>query len=181
MSRQYFSDFPNEPLAVANAAVTPGTSLTALFGNTSQIAIPAADVRPGKVWRLSAGGIYTSPGSTTTLVVTPYWGTTTGGVSLGASIAITLVTSVTAQAWWLQGLLMCRAVGLSGASSTFIAQGEFMGQGVAGTASSGVQISFGGTQSAVCDPTAGGFQIGITPNVTGSSFTPQIVLLQSLN
>lgn len=171
---------PVEPLNIANAAVSFLTAAKELFPNTSQITIPAGDVRPGKVWRLTAGGIMTTP-TTGTLTVTPYWGTAVTGVSLGASIAQTYVPSLTNVAWWLQALLICRTIGLSGTNSTFIAQGMLGGAGTAATVNSSLQVYFGGTASAACDPTLGGFQIGCTFSVTAASMTPQIVCLQSLN
>jgi hypothetical protein len=180
MSRQYFDDLPNEPLAIANSVVNFLTAELALFPNVSQIAIPTADVRPGKIWRLTAGGIWTPP-ATGTLTITPRWGTTTSGITLGASGAQTLAVGAAASQWWLQGLLMCRAVGLSGLFSTFIAQGLFSGQGAVGTAGSAIQVAFGGTQTAVGDPTLGGFFIGMTFSTTGATMTPQIVALQSMN
>lgn len=178
MSRQYFDDLPVEPLALANAAVSFATSIQVLFANTSQIAIPAADVRPGKIWRLTAGGDITTPAAGT-LIITPTWGTGTT-VSLGASPTQNYVPSVTGP-WWINALLMCRAVGLAGAFSTFVCRGLFNGPGAVATASSGTQIPFGGAASAACDPTAGGFQICCTFSITAASMTPQIVALQSLN
>lgn len=180
MSRQYFDDLQNEPLNIANAAVSFTTTELALFPNVAQIAIPAATVCPGKVWRLTAGGIWTSPGAGT-LIITPRWGTSTGGISLGASPAQTLSAAAAASQWFVIALLMCRTMGLSGANSTFVAQGTFTGQGAIATAASTNNVCFGGTASAVCDPTLGGFQLGFTFSTTGASMTPQIVCLQSLN
>jgi len=178
MSRQYFDDIPNEPLNSANAVVNFATSIQVLFFNTSQIAIPAADVRPGKVWRLTAAGDITTPAAGT-LIITPCWGVGTT-VSLGASLTQNYVPSVTGP-WFLSALMMCRAVGLAGTNSTFVARGSFIGPGAVATASSGTQITFGGAASAACDPTAGGFQICMTFSVTAAAMTPQIVCLQSLN
>jgi len=183
MSRQYFADLPNEPLPIANTAVSFATSELCAFGtNTSQWAIPAADVRPGKVWHLTAGGIMTTPAAGT-LTITPGWGTAPGAsrIALGPSAVQNYVPSISNGAWWLNGLLICRAVGLAGAFSTFIAQGNFNSQGAVATASSGTQIAFGGTQSAVCDPAAGGFYIGFTFSTTAASVTTNILILQSLN
>lgn len=181
MSRQYFEDLPNEPLAAANAAVSFLTAELALFPNTSQIAIPTGDVRPGKVWRLTAGGIWTSPGAGT-LIITPRWGTSTAGPSLGASPAQTLTAAAAASEWWLQALLICQKVGLAGLNSTFAAQGIFTGQGAIATAGSNNTVCFGGTPNVACDPTVNpGFFLGFTFSTTGSSMTPQIVCLQSLN
>lgn len=185
MSRQYFEDLPNEPLNIANAAVSFLTAELPLFpdgtGNLGrQIAIPAGDVRPGKVWRLTASGIWTP--TVGTLILTPGWGTTLANrIALGASGAQLLPTVAAASQWWLTGLLICRTMGLAGAFSTFTAGGMFSAQGAVGTAGSAVQVCFGGTASAVCDPTIGGFYIGCTFSVTAASMTPQIVALQSLN
>ena len=66
MSKQYFEDMQSEPLNIANNAVSFLTAELALFPNTSQIAIPAADVRPGKVWKLTAGGVMTLAASSGT-------------------------------------------------------------------------------------------------------------------
>jgi hypothetical protein len=185
MSRQYFEDLPNEPLNIANAAVSFLTAELPLFPNASQIAIPAADVRPGKIWRLTAGGIMTLAAASGTLIITPGWGQTLANrVALGVSATQTVAQATAASAWWLNALLMCRAIGLAGANSTFIAQGVFQAGGVLATAGSSINIPFGGTQSAICDPaiaTGGGFYIGMTFSVTGTTMTPQIVALQSLN
>jgi hypothetical protein len=102
-------------------------------------------------------------------------------VTLGASPAQTLSAAAAASEWYLQGLLMCRTMGLSGTNSTFIAQGVFNGQGAIATAASNNTVAFGGTVTTAGDPTLGGFFIGMTYSTTGSSMTPQIVCLQSLN
>jgi hypothetical protein len=100
---------------------------------------------------------------------------------LGASVAQALAVSAAASAWWLEMMIMCRAIGLDGLFSTFIAQGRFNAEGVTATVSSVNNILFGGTQSAVCNPTLGGAFIGMTFSTTGATMTPQIVTLQSLN
>jgi hypothetical protein len=176
---------PVEPLSGANtivsstgAAIT-ATVETALFP-VSQISIPSLDVRPGKVWKLTAGGIYTI-GATGTLTITPRWGTTTSGITLGASVAqTTLVYSVTAGAWYMEAVMQCMSTSWqSGVHASFIATGAFHGAGVAATGGSQNTILFGGT-AATGDPTLGGFFIGWTLSVAGS-ISPQFQLLQSLN
>ena len=179
MSRQYFDDLPIEPLCISNSAVSFSTSELALFPNVSQIAIPTLDVRPGKTWRLTASGLLTTP-TTGTMAITPRWGTTTSGVTFGISGLQTYVASQTNVPWYLDGILMCRTVGLFGVNSTFMATVRFHSLGTVATAGSGFTIVAGGT-SATGDPTLGGFFIGITFSVTAASMTPQIVLLQSLN
>jgi hypothetical protein len=136
-------------------------------------------VRPGKVWRLTIGGDITTPAAGT-LIITPVWGLLITSPSLGASLTQNYVPSVTGS-FWINALLMCRAIGLDGAHSTFVCRGIFNGPGAVATASSGTQIPFGGAASAACDPTLGGFQICCTFSITAASMTPQIVCLQSLN
>jgi hypothetical protein len=182
MSRQYFDDLPNEPLMVANTIVSFLTAELALLPAV-QVAIPPGDIRPGKVWRLTAGGIWT-PSAATTMIITPRWGTTTAGPTLGASITQTISVGAAGASWYLQGTLMCRAMGVPGsANNTFHCQGIFNGAGLT-TISSNNTIAFGGTQTTAGDITtagAQGFFIGCTFSVTGATMTPQIVCLQSLN
>ena len=185
MSRQYFEDMPIEPLCGSNticsstgAAIT-ATTETALFP-VAQTIIPAADVRPGKVWKLSAGGIYTT-GATGTLTITPRWGTTVSGVTMGASVAQTApVYNITAGAWYMEFMCLCMSTSWQTLiHASVIGTGFFKGQGLGGTAASCNNIVFGGTAATV-DPAAGGICIGWTLSVAGS-ISPQWQILQSLN
>lgn len=176
MSRTYWTDTPVEPLCISNTAVV-ATAETALF-QASQITIPALDVRPGRVWKLTAGGIW-STASSGTLTITPRWGTTTSGITMGASGAQTVSVSISNIAWLLEFNCICRTVGLAGANSTFIGTGVFLSTGAIATAGSAQVVTFGGT-SASGDPTAGGLFIGWTLSVAGT-VTPQYCILQSFD
>src|SRR5213075_3037998 len=177
MSRQYFEDCVIETLAGANTIVSPtaaaitATTITAMF-SVAATTIPAVDVRPGRVWRLTAGGIWTNA-TTGTLTLTPIWGTTSGGVAMGASVAQTVYgTAVTAGAWYMEATCLCRSTSVStGANAKVICHGHFSSPGIAGTAGSNFNMSFGGTETSV-DPTLAGFQMGWTLSVAGSC-TPQ--------
>lgn len=175
MSRTYWEDTPVEPLCVSNTAIV-ATTETGLF-QASQITIPALDVRPGKMWKLTAGGLVTTGGSGT-LVITPRWGTTTSGITIGANAAQTVPISITNQPWTLEFNCICRTIGLAGVNSTFIGTGFFTSNAT-GTAGTSFQVNFGGT-SATGDPTLGGLFIGWTLSVAGS-VTPLYCILQSLN
>jgi len=180
MSRQYFSDLIIEPQLVANTLVTlPVTTDTIIF-QAGQITIPALDVRPGKVWKLTAGGVLTTnaAGSCT---ITPRFGTLIGSPSLGASGAQQTPTFLSAVPWLLEFWCMCRTVGLPGVTATIIGFGKFSATGIVGTAGAAWHQTFGGTQASV-DPVANvcGLQMSFNFSIAGS-ITPHMVLLQSLN
>ena len=180
MSRQYFADAPyNDPVLANQSAITALTE-TALFA-AQFIQIPAFDMKTGKVYRLTAGGIV-STGASGTLTLTPRWGTSTGGVSLGASGAQTVPVSITNQPWRLECEVYVRGpIGAAGANTPVVCHGTFWSQGAIATAGSAFVVSFGSTASVNVDATIqGGICIGWTLSVAGSC-TPMSSLLQSLN
>src|SRR5258705_7657125 len=145
MSRQYFMDTLVEPptLNPLAAAIT-ATVETALWPTALFSPINIGDCRAGKVYKLTAGGIY-STGASGTLILTPRVGTTTSGITLGASVTQTVPVSLTNEAWYLEFTLVIRTVGLAGTNSTAMGSGFFQGGGVAATASSGCDVVMGGT------------------------------------
>lgn len=180
MSRQYFMNVDVEPptLNPLAAAIT-ATVETALYPTALFAPINSADIRAGKVYRLTAGGIY-STSSSGTLTLTPRIGTTTGGITLGASVAQTVPVSLTNEAWLLDFTLVIRTVGLAGTNSTAIGSGHFSGGGAAATASSHCGIALGGTSASFDASIQQGMFMGWTLSVAGSC-TPQWVVFQSLN
>lgn len=181
MSRQYFEDAPYADPAIASQSAIVATTETGLFPVAQYTPIPASDARAGKIYKLTMGGIY-STGASGTLTLTPRYGTSTGGTSLGASVAQTVPISLTNEAWFLQAYLIFRAVNNGTASSsTGLLQGMFQAGGAAGTAASSCDICFGGTVVTTLDTTtAQGLWIGWTLSVAGSC-TPQFCLWQSIN
>jgi len=179
MSRGYFEDAPYCDTAIANQSAVTATTETGLWNVAQFTPIPANDARAGKIYRLTASGIY-STGASGTLIITPRFGTTTGGVTLGASVTQTVPINLTNEAWFMSAILVVRTVGASGTNSTVMLGGMFQGGGIAGTAGSSCDICFGGTSGTVDVSTASGLFIGWTLSVAGSC-TPQNIVWQSVN
>jgi hypothetical protein len=180
MSRQYFEDLLTDP-PLANLTAVTATVETGLWNVAQFSPIHAFDAYrgAGKVYRLCAGGIFSTAASGT-LTITPRVGTTTSGITLGASIAQTVVVSLTNEAWFLHSMWIVRSLGAPGANSSVMGTGVFNGGGAAATAASNNTIAFGGT-AATCDLSVEtGIFIGWTLSVAGSC-TPQWVTMQSLN
>jgi len=180
MSRQYFEDLIIDP-PTANLTAVTATVETGLWNVAQFSPIHAFDGYKGvgKTYRLCAGGIF-STGASGTLTITPRVGTTTGGITLGASIAQTVVASLTNEAWFLHSIWVVRSLGAPGANSVVNGTGIWNGGGAAATAASNNTVAFGGTP-ATCDLSVEtGIFIGWTLSVAGSC-TPQWVTMQSLN
>ena len=183
MSRGYFEDMPYGDPPIANLTAVTATTETILW-NQQFSSVPANDARAGKVYRLTAGGILSTAASGT-LIITPRWGSTTGGTTLGASVTQTVPINLTAVPWFMTAICTVRTVGAPGANSTVMLNGLFQSAGTAATAGSGFDVVFGGTSGTVDlsttgTATTGGIVIGWTLSVAGSC-TPQQVVWQSLN
>jgi hypothetical protein len=162
-----------DPNPVDLSAVV-ATSETALWAVANFTPIPANYARSGQTFELIATGIY-STGASGTLIITPRYGTTTGGVTLGASVTQTVPINLSAEAWFMHAILNFRKVDASAATqSTAMAGGVFSGGGIAGTAGSSCVVAFGGTAGTVDTTAAAGLFIGWTLSVAGSC-TPKIV------
>jgi hypothetical protein len=168
MSRQYFRDLPIEPLPVANSAVILTSAAdTLIFAQVSQITIPAGDIRPGKCWKMTAGGVLTT-GASGTWTITPRFGQIIGSPSMGASAAITSTVSGTAIPWMLEFWCICRTLGLTGANSTFTGVGKFAAQSST-TVGAAWQILFGNTVASVdAFGISAGIQMSINASIAGA-------------
>lgn len=177
-SRQYFMDTLAEP-PLANLTALVATTIEALWPAATYTPIPAGDAnRPGKMYEITAGGIW-STGASGTLIITPNVGVATGGATLGASATVTVPVSITNVAWFLKMLVVIRTTGTSG---TCIGTGCFWSGGIAANTSPGANtvVPFGGTSATIDTTVANGITIGKTLSVAGS-VTPQFVSWQSLN
>lgn len=176
--RQVFSAVINNP-PIANLTAVTATSETALWDTATYSPILAGTALPGKMWRLTAGGIM-SFASTGTLTITPRWGTSTSGTTMGASVvALTTPGATTGHPWHLEFTACCRTVGAPGSNSTVIGTGFFV-TGIPSAGSlQGTQV-FGGTSATVDVSVASGICIGWTLSVAGT-VTPQWVCLEELN
>ena len=178
MSRQYYQDLLNEP-PLANLAAITATTETALWSAAEYTPINARDARPGKIYRVTAGGLV-SFATTGALTITPRLGLTTSGVTMGANVAQTVQgVAITNAAWALDFTMVVRTLGVAGANSTVVGTGSFTAQG-SGAANTGMSVCFGGTVATVDLTVATGITFGWTLSVAGS-VTPQYAFIQSLN
>ena len=180
MSRQYFADALCEP-PIANLTAVTAVTETILWNVSNFSPIAAYDARPGKIWRMTAGGIMSTSAVASTLTITPRFGlTVAAGITMGASIAQTVPPSLSAVAWYMELTAICRTVGAPGVNSTVMGTGLFTCAGTAATAGSAFVLSFGGTSAAVDVSIATGLCIGWTLTQAGT-VTPQWIVMQSLN
>lgn len=177
-SRQYFQDLLCEP-PIANLTAVTATTETALWNVANYSPIAANDVRPGKIYRVTAGGIM-SFAATGALQLTPRVGLVIGGITLGISVvALTTPGATTAHAWSLEMIVVGRTVGAPGANSTLIGTGFFITGIPAAGSLPGSQV-FGGTSATADISIATGIWMGWTLTVAGT-ITPQYAFIQSLN
>lgn len=179
MARQYFASLSAEP-PIANLTAVTATAETILWNVSQYSPIAANEAVPGKAWRVSAGGIM-SFAATGTLIITPRFGlTVAAGITMGASVvALTTPGATTANAWFLDMIVVCRTIGAPGVNSTVIGTGTFS-TGIPAAGSLPATQTFGGTSATVDTSIATGICIGWTLSVAGT-VTPQWVTMQALN
>lgn len=166
-------------ICLANQSAITGTSETAMFSVANFSGFAANQLRSGQIWHLTAFGIITTAGASPgNITITPRFGTTTSGTSLGASEARALATSGSNLAFRLEYDLVVRRA--EGAAATCVGNGW---AGFAtGVLSSGTNMYFGSTASVTVDTTAAsGLFIGITMGSASDSMTTMGVMLESLN
>jgi hypothetical protein len=182
MARQYLQDDGFlEPAISDPLAANTSTSAVGMYNSLQYALIPAYDCRPGKVYQMEAAGIITCA-ATGALTISPTISTTNAaGTTLGASIAQTVPASAPSQPWFLKMKLVCTATGAPGGSnSTMKAWGWFMGGGLAGTASTGLHLTFGGTAAVFDHSVNQSIWISKTLSVAGS-WTTQYADLSAMN
>lgn len=167
------------PVMVADQTAVVGTTEAVLWAAQFS-ALPANFFdSPGKTVRVRATGVLTTGATPGTVILTPRYGTTTAGTSLGAGTASgTLVASVTAAPWFLDITLVCRSIGTSGTVACFGVWECPAGY----TAAPGV-VECGRNAVTTIDTTAatGGFTVGATLSNAGSSLTTRKLAIESLN
>lgn len=173
MSRQNFAEV-YMPVMVADQTAVPGTTEAILWDAPTYSAIPAGVIdAPGKKFRVRAGGVMTTAASPGTLVLTPRWGTTTAGTTLGASVtSATLVASQTNVPWFLDMTITVRTIGTAG---SLVLIGCFESTALSGN------LLVGGAVSTVNTFAATGIVVGATHSVAGSSSTTRMLTFESLN
>jgi hypothetical protein len=184
MARQYLQDggLLCEPAITDPLAANASTSAVGMWNSLQYTLIPAYDPRPGKVYVVEAGGLITTA-STGTLTISPSLSTTNaaGANPLGNSIAQTVPASSLSGPWWLRMVLTVLTTGApGGTNATMKGTGIFQSGGVAGTANTGLDLTFGGTSCAFDHSVNQSVWISKTLSVAGS-WTTQYVLLYAMN
>lgn len=184
MARQGFASMDvNDVNPSSFTAVTANATETNLWTPNIWTPIPANDMRAGKVYKVSCGGILSTTTGTNNLTITPRCGqsgTPASNVTLGASTAVTMTASLSSVPWYAEFTMGIRSLGLaaSGAAATgngFIVIGD-------ATTTAGKVLSFGGTVAATVDNTAAtGLILSATWSAASNSITCQWVVLRSYN
>lgn len=171
MARQYLQDGPYiDPPVTSPLAADVTTTAIAMWSGAQFTPLFANDAKAGKVYVIEAGGLITTA-ATGALTVSPGLGTTAPGTTLGTSVAQTVPASVTAAAWYLRSTWVVRTIGAAGANSTIIGNGLLQAGGIAATASTSLDIAFGGTSCAFDATVNNFFTFTKTLSVAGSFTT----------
>lgn len=186
MSRQYFREILGDLPAANQTTVTGGTTIAALWDAASLTPLAANQARVGQLYKVTAFGVMTQAVTgSQTATFTPIFGTTTGGTSLGASIAGPLEAKVFTNTQWVaQMYVYFRSVGSSGlaACSGNIEALPFVGV-AAGTVEGGT-YPFGTastTLTTVNTTAASGLLLAVTPSLATQSWTCLGVAMEALN
>lgn len=178
-----FRQMVDGSVCLANQTAITGTAEASMFPVAQYSGFAANQLRAGQVWHLTAFGIMTTAGASPgNITITPRFGTSTSGTSLGASAATALTASATNVAWRLEYDLVVRTIGNAGANSTVVGNGHFHTTVAAIAASVGNDVPFGSTASVSVDTSiASGLFIGVTMGSASDTLTTLGVLLESLN
>lgn len=183
MSRQYFMDVLYEPTLADILTYSTVTTEALLWPVAINTPIAANDARPGKLYKVTAGGVMTLPANTGSITLTPRFGLAANSSSMGASGAYFSPGANSARPWYLDCYVLVRTVAAAGgANSTAIAWGALHATGLLPTTSAPYVLPFGGTAVATVDVgIASGIGITIIWGTTAGSITTQFAVIQSLN
>lgn len=178
-----FRQMVDGAIALADQTAVTGTGETGLWPAGQYTGFQANQLRAGQVWYCTAFGIGTTPASGQgNIALTPRFGTSTVGTSLGASAATALAASATNAPWKLEYMFVVRSVGLAGANSNLVGNGVYSPAVAIVAASTGNSVVFGSTGSVACDlSVAAGLFMGVTLGSASDSFKTLFVGLESLN
>lgn len=171
MGRQLFQDGPYVDTHVASGSALVSTSAEALWIAATFTPIFANDPKAGKIYCVRAGGILSTAGSGT-LILIPQYGAL-GGTTLGTSQTVTVPINMANVAWRLEFDLIFRVIGAAGANSTCIGTGFLITAPFTSAPAAGLScvIPFGGTSASVDATINSGVTISKTLSVAGSVTT----------
>lgn len=152
-----FASVVGQPAAnpASHTAVNTTTSETNLWVPGIWTPIPANDMVTGKVYKIEAGGIFSTSSAAPTAVWTPRCGqsaTPASNITLGATTASTMIASLNNVPWYWTFTLAMRALGLAASGATGTGNGFTVIGGL--TTALGVVQSMGSTVAATLDNTA---------------------------
>ena len=182
MARQYLQDGGFLEAAITDPlAANTATTAVGIYNSLQYALIPAYDARPGKTYILEAWGLITTA-ATGALTLSPSISTSNAaGTTLGASIAQTVPASSLSGPWYLRSAWTVLTTGApGGANSTIKGAGFFQSGGVAATANSGLDLTFGGTSATFDHSVNQSIWISKTLSVAGS-WTTQGVIFYPIN
>lgn len=146
MARQYLADGPFiDPPVTAPLSANAATTAVDMWTGATYTPIFANDPKAGKIYVVEAGGLLSTAASGA-LTISPFYGGS-GGVALGASVAQTVVVSLTGIPWYLRFVVVFRTIGAAGANSTVTCTGIFQAPGALATAASSIDLVFGSTST----------------------------------
>jgi hypothetical protein len=168
---------------LADQTAITGTTEAAMFPVGQYSGWAANQLRAGQLWYLRAFGVASTPASGQgNITITPRYGTSTSGVSLGASAATALAASATNAPWVFEYLFVVRSVGNAGANSQAVGNGTFTAATALIAAGTGNTIVMGSTASVSVDTSiASGLFIGVTLGSASDSLKTMAAPLSSLN
>lgn len=183
MGRQGFASMDVNDFPPASfTAVTASATETNLWTPAIWTPIPANDMRSGKVYKVSFGGVFTSTATQGTLTWTPragQSGTPASNVTLGASGAVAPAASITAGPWYGEFTLGIRAIGLAASGATGTGNGLVVTH--AGTATGTMYVMGGSVPTTIDNTAASGLIVSLTISVASQSYTCQWTALRSYN
>lgn len=180
MARQFLQDGPYvDPPVASPLSADVATTAVSMWAGTDFTTVFAKDAKAGKIYVVEAGGLITTA-ATGALTIAPGFGTSSPGTTLGSSIAQTVPASSLSGPWYLRSTWVVRTIGAAGANSTIIGEGLFQSGGVAATANTGLDVTFGGTSCLFDASVNNFFTFQKTLSVAGS-FATQWVAIYSMN
>lgn len=181
MSRQNFEELLM-PVMLADQTAVAGTTEGVLWA-AQYSALPSNFFEsPGKKVWVRAWGVMTSGATPGTLILTPRYGTTTAGTSLGAgTVSGTLVASKTNVPWFLDCTLTCRTISNGATNGTLGCVGIWECPQGYTTAPGIVECGQGVFTNIDTTASTGGFTIGATCSNAGTSLTCKDLSIISLN
>lgn len=147
-------DFGVQPASQSPVATTTTENSLWTIGATSFTQIPFGDMKPGRAYKVSFGGVFGTSSAAPTAAWTPRIGsssTAASNVTLGASTGTTMIASLSAVPFYGEFTLGIRAIGIAASGATGTGNGFVCIGGI--TTAAGIIQVIGSTVAATIDNT----------------------------